>query len=250
MADILLGVDLGQLSSFAAACVLRRTALRGPDGRPERTSTGGVLCRFDAMALKRYALGTPYADIVEHVVAQALRPELWADGPPRIVIDATGVGAAVAEMFRRALVPHPPIECWSIVITAGKAVTQPGPRTVHVAKQEIAGCIRSTLETARLRVPAGLEFAEALRRELGDFTVKVTPAGGETFEAGAGQYDDLVMCVAIPVFLATWLDDRQVPVLAGPGLRVLPAYRPASHAVTMGGVIQFRRQAAGRDRSG
>jgi hypothetical protein len=89
-----------------------------------------------------------------------------------------------------------------------------------------------------------------LRRELGDFTVRVTPAGNETFEAGAGQYDDLVMCVAIPIFVSTWLETNQIPVIGGPGPRVFPAgYRPASHAATMGGLFEFSGQLLGRDRS-
>jgi hypothetical protein len=247
--DILIGVDLGQFSSFAAACVLRRTVLYDPHGRPERTSAGATLCRFDTMALRRYAHGTAYTDIVAHVVGQALRPELRGDRAPRICVDATGVGAPVMEMFRTALRPHPLIECWSVVITAGRAVNQAGPRSIHVAKVELAGCIRSVLESSRLRVPAELEFADALKRELGDFTAKVTPAGNETFEAGAGQYDDLVMCVALPIFLSTWLE-TQMAVLGEPGPRVFPGgYRPASHAATMGGIFEFSQQLFGRDRS-
>jgi hypothetical protein len=235
---------LGQFSSFAAACVLRRTVLYGADGQPERTSTGATLCRFDVAALKRYPHRTPYADVVAHIVGQARRPEWWGDRvPPRICVDATGVGAPVMEMFKTALLPQPLIECWGVTITAGKAITQPGPRVIHVAKQEIAGCVRSVLESSRLRVPAALEFAAALRRELGDFTVKVTAAANETFEAGAGQYDDLVMAVAIPIFVSTWLDSRQVPIIAGPGPRVFPkGYLPAaSRAASMGGLITPHR---------
>jgi hypothetical protein len=243
--DVLIGVDLGQFSSFAAACVLRRTVLYDPDGRPERTSAGATLCRFDTLALKRYPLRTAYTDIVAHVVGQAQRPELWVEQPPRpprICIDGTGTGAAVAEMFRTALMPHPAIECWSVVITAGRAVNQAGPRSVNVAKLELAGEIRSVLESSRLKVPAELEFADALKRELGDFTVKITAAGNETFEAGAGQYDDLVMCVAIPIFVATWLDTKQIPIIGELGPRVFPmGYRPGSRAVTMGGVVTPHR---------
>jgi hypothetical protein len=248
--DILIGVDLGQFSSFAAACVLRRTALYDSGGRPEPTWTGAMLCRFDTLALKRYPRGTAYTDIVAHIVGQARRPELSADRAPRICVDATGVGAPVMEMFRTALRPHPLIECWSVVITAGRAVNQAGPRSIHVAKVELAGCIRSVLESSRLRVPAELEFAAALKRELGDFTVKVTPAGNETVEAGAGQYDDLIMCVAIPLFVSSWVETNQMAVLGEPGPRVFPGgNRPASHAATMGGIVEFHGQLFGQDRS-
>jgi hypothetical protein len=153
-------------------------------------------------------------------------------------------------MFRTALLPHPLIECWSAVITSGRAVSQAGPRTVHVAKTELAGCIRSVLESSRLKVPAELEFADALKRELGDFTVKVTPAGNQTFEAGAGQYDDLVMCVAIPIFLSTWLDSRQAPFIVGYTRVAAETIRPPR--VMMGGWTPSsdRWAGAGQDRSG
>jgi hypothetical protein len=241
-------VDLGQFSSFSAACVLRRTALHGGDGRPERTSTGAVLCRFDVMALRRYARGTAYIDVVSHVVGQALRPELRADRPLRggqplrICVDATGVGVPVMEMFRKAARPHPSLELWGATITSGRTVTQPGPGAIVAAKQEIAGCLRSVLETGRLGVPSELEFAGVLRRELGDFTVRVTSSANEVYEAGAGQFDDLAMCVAIPVFVSTWLDDRTVPVLAGPGPPVFPnGYRSGSYASTFGGLFRPSR---------
>ena len=238
--DHIIGVDLGQFSSYAAACVLRRTVLYGLGGEPERTSTGAALCRFDVMAIRRYALGTEYTSIVSHIVGQAQRPELR--GPqgqlPRIFVDGTGVGAPVVELLKTALLPHPRVECWAAVITAGRAVTQPKPGTVHVAKQELAGCLRSVLESSRLRVPRELEFADALKRELGDFTVKVTQAGNETYTAEPGQYDDLVICIAIPVFLSSWLDAR-LPAILGPGPLAAPRERRSgSYAATQGGVLR------------
>jgi hypothetical protein len=244
--DTWIGLDLGQMQSFAAAAVLRRTPL------PERTSAGAVVCRFDCLAIKRYPLGTSYADIVRHMVEQAQRPELWADRPPRICVDKTGCGAAVLEMLRTALKPFPTLECWGIVITAGKAVTRPGPREVHVAKVELAGAIRQVLEDGRLRVPPRLEFAEALKRELQDFTVRVTDAANETFSASGGGWDDLVIATALPVWLSGWLDSRGVPFIVGPGMRVLPPeYRSAaSRAATMGGIVSFCRQPFDRDRQG
>jgi hypothetical protein len=246
----LIGLDLGQMQSFAAAAVLRSTTVNGPDGQPLRTSAGGMIRRFDVMALKRYRLGTSFSAIVEHIAAQARRRELHADGPPRICVDKTGCGAAVLETLRTAIKTSPTIECWGIVITAGKAVTRPGPHEVHVAKTELAGAIRQVLEDGRLRVPPQLEFAEALRRELQGFTVRVTAAANETFSAAEGKWDDLVIAAALPIWLSGWLDTRQGAVLGKPGPRVFPGgYRPSSHAVTMGGNFEFRGQLFGRDPS-
>jgi hypothetical protein len=186
---------------------------------------------------------------MSHVVGQALRPELQGDRPPRVCVDASGVGAGVMELLRTALRPHPRIEIWGCVITSGRAVTSPRYGTIHIAKSELAGSLRATLEQSRLRVPATLEYAETLRRELGDFQVKVTQDATKIFEAAPGQFDDLVICVTIPIFISIWLETKQIPILGDPGPRVLPAHRPASYAVTMGGLIEFRGQLFGRDRS-
>jgi hypothetical protein len=237
-----IGLDLGQMQNYAAAAVLHATAVDG-GGRPLRTSAGGTVRRFDVRALRRYPLGTPFTEIVGHIAGQARRRELHADGPPRVVVDKTGCGAAVLEMLRTALQSSRTIEVWGVVITAGKTVTRPGPLEVHTAKVELAGAIREVLEGGRLRVPPQLEFAGALRRELQDFTVRVTAAANETFSAAEGRWDDLVVAAALPIWLCGWLDLKQVPIIAGPGQSVFPTgYRPAaSRAVTMNGLISPHR---------
>jgi hypothetical protein len=246
MHEILVGVDLGQFSSFSAACILRRVVLHGIDGQPRRTGSGHPDCRFDVLALTRYPHGTEYLEIVEHVVGAALRPDLRMGTPPKwpsICIDGTGVGVAVAEMFRAALEPHHMINFWSVVITGGRAVTRTGPHSFGAAKVEVAGRLRATLESSRLKIPENLEFAHSLRSEMDHFTMKVTPTCEETFGAGSGQYDDLIMCISIPIFVATQLDSSQVPILGAPGPPVFPGgYKPvASRAVTMNGLYRPSR---------
>jgi hypothetical protein len=238
-----IGLDFGQMRDYAAASVLRGTVLRGPDGQPLRTSSGRVIRRFDMLALKRYPLGTSYTSIVGHLADQVRRPELWPDRvPPRVVVDATGVGKGVLEMLRTALKSSPTVEVWGIVLTSGKAVTRPGPHEIHLAKIELAGAIRQVLEDGRLRVPPQLEFAEALRKELQDFTVRVTAAANETFSAVEGGWDDLVIAAALPIWLSGWLDLNQVPIIAGPGPRLFPDGRTSgTHASTFGGLFRPSR---------
>jgi hypothetical protein len=198
--DTFIGVDLGQLCDPTAAALIRRSMAIGPDGACVKDSRGRRLYRFDVGAIRRYPLGTPYTAIVAHVVGQLNRPEV---GPrPRLVIDATGVGAAVVEMFRSALKPHPHVECYAITITAGRAATPVTRYDWHVAKVQLVGAIRSALESERLKMPPRLEHAATLRRELQDFKVKVTDAANETFSAREGAHDDLVLAVALPIWLA------------------------------------------------
>lgn len=200
--DTLIGLDLGQLVDFTAAAVIRRSLAIDPrGGLPERDHRGRPCYRFDVAALKRYPLGTSYTSVVAHVVEQLRRPEMGRR--PRLVIDGTGVGVAVVEMFRRALRPYADrIECHAITITSGRAWSVVGPNTYHVAKIEIVGAIREALESGRLKLPKGLPDGDLLKRELQDFKVKITDSANETFNAREGAHDDIVLATALPIWLA------------------------------------------------
>jgi hypothetical protein len=225
MADLWLGLDLGSLVDYSAASVVRRTLATDPEtGWPERSHLGNLMYRYEVLALRRYPLGTAYAAVVKHVVAQLRRPELGRS--PRLVIDATGVGAAVVEMFRDALKGLPHVECWAVSITAGKGWSAVGPRALHCAEIELVGAIRSALESGRLKIPAALEHAELLRREFADFRVKITAANNETFSAREGEHDDMVLCVCLAIWLSglrmmemhpdpEWLLPREQALVSG-----------------------------------
>jgi hypothetical protein len=201
MADVWIGLDLGQHTDFAAAAVVRRSMTFDPvTGHPERNSAGFALYKFEVMAIKRYPLGTPYTGIVQHVVGQVRRPELGRR--PRLVVDATGCGGPVVEMFRTALARLPHVEVHSVVITAGSSWRPVARWSWHVSKVELVSAIRAALESGRLKVPARLEHADTLRRELADFRVKITAAANETFSAREGQHDDIVLSVCLPIWLS------------------------------------------------
>lgn len=199
--DTWVGLDLGQLVDPSAAVVLRRTFAVDRHGRIERTIRGHALYRYDVSAVRQYPLGTTYPAIIEHIVKQLRRPEFGRR--PKLVIDGTGVGVAVVDMFRRALRPlGDAVACYDISITAGRAVTQTGKYSWHVAKLQIAGAIREALDSGRLKIPRAADPAGLLKRELQDFKATITEAGNETFAARSGAHDDIVLATALPVWLA------------------------------------------------
>jgi hypothetical protein len=242
--DMLIGVDLGQMQSFAAVAALSRTPIIGPDERVARTSTGAPIHRYSVAGLRRHPLGTSYASVVEHLVEQARRSEM---GPrPKVVLDGSGVGVPVCELVRTALKASPLIEVWSLTITSGASVTEPSFRQVRVAKIEIVSTLRAALETDLIRIPPELPFAADLRRELADLRVKITDASNEVFGAEQGSFDDLVMAVALPIWLSTWLDSRGT-FIAGPASRVVVPENtsPAMLALTQGGRVRLGRRPGG-----
>ena len=94
------------------------------------------------------------------------------------------------------------------LITAGHAVTAGDDGSWHVAKKELVSRLQVLLQTRRLQIARALPDADLLVKELQNFRVKVTVAANEVFEAWReGQHDDLVLAVAI----AVWLAERDKP---------------------------------------
>jgi hypothetical protein len=194
------GLDLGQAQDYTALCVVER-ALR-PDPRdaeagpapPERwVGFHGV------RHLRRWKLGTPYSAIVADVAALAARPPL--PGCP-LVIDATGVGKAVVEMFRRAKLPAKVVP---VTITAGLEAARSAAGW-SVPKRDLVAVMQTLVQFRRFHVAPALAEAAALGREVRQFRVKVNLAtGNESFEAWREKdHDDLVLAVA----LACWYGER------------------------------------------
>ena len=215
--DHFVGVDLGKLTDPTALTVMTRSLSVNPStGLPETTARGDYLYRWECRALKRYKLGTPYLAIVADVVRICNRHELQPG--VRLVLDATGVGVAVSEMFTRALVDFPDVDCHTVSITAGEgfsAVTNLSRTNLvargqwRVSKIQLIGAIREVLESRRFKVSKApttgkpIEGAEVLVRELTNFRERITESANLTYEARQGQHDDLVLATCLPIWLGS-----------------------------------------------
>jgi hypothetical protein len=207
---VLIGsLDLGQAvdyTAFAAAEVTRR--LEGKS----------AVARYAVRRLKRWPLGTPYHDIADDLKGQfASAPLAGCD----LLIDKTGVGAAVLEIFQKAgirAVLRP------VLITSGQKATAEGPG-FNVPKKDLAGALVAAFQSRRVGIAAGLPEAAVLAKELAAFRVKVTAAGNETFEAWRDRdHDDLVLAVA----MAVWYGERWRPQYAPSAGGRTPPSGPAS----------------------
>jgi hypothetical protein len=199
--DFIVSCDLGQAGDFTAVAVLKRSLVLDAGGLPARDHRHVPVYRNAVAHLERFPLGTSYKAVVASVSALVRRPELRPD--PRVVLDATGVGRAVAAMFLDEL--HPGLETLPLTITAGDTVRMdtfsPGVRGYWVPKAELVSAVQAALNTERLKVARGLAEGDTLRRELLDFKVRVTASAHETFNAREGAHDDLVLAVAMGVWL-------------------------------------------------
>lgn len=141
--------------------------------------------------LHRYPLRTPYPDIVADVVRRLNRATL-------LVIDGTGVGAAVVDMFRFA---DPPLPCdlYPAIITGG--VKQDGN---HVPKRDLIGAVQAVVQTGQLHIAEQTTEAKTFLDEIQNYRLKLTDTGHDTYNAREGKHDDLVLAVS----LAAWQRSR------------------------------------------
>jgi hypothetical protein len=213
-----MGVDLGQSFDPTAIAVIEHVT-GVLDFNPEWERHGGCGTipqkpaeRMNVRHLERLPLGKSYPSIVEKVRGLLAEDPLCGDAhtkPAELLIDETGVGRAVADIFNGAGLQ--PIR---VSITAGSELTCAGAWSWHVAKTVLISTVDAALHTGTLRFADRLHEAAAMREELRDFRRHLSDAGRATYMARAGAHDDLVLAVAI----ACWWAGRKVGVIgAGAG---------------------------------
>lgn len=186
------GLDLGRREDYTALCVLER-----------REDASYV--RYECRHLARYDLGTPYLRIVDAVGELLGRQPLT--GRCQLVIDASGVGDAVCEMFSAAGRRYA-----SVLITGGFGWHREGGRRYIVSKHALVSVVQKFLSCEALGVSKQLAEAETLRAELRHFRVRISKAANELYEAREGQHDDLVLSLAVALFVGEHPGGRFAPV--------------------------------------
>jgi hypothetical protein len=182
-----LGLDLGQAQDYSALVIAEQIGQR-------------PLASYHIRHLQRFALGTSYPTVVAQVCALQQMPQLR--GQSHLVVDATGVGAPVVDLFKQARLS--PI---AITITGGEAVTHEGYHDYHVAKKHLVGSLQVLLQSRRLKIAQALPEAETLQAELLNFQMKITLQAHDTYGAWReGTHDDLVLAAAV----AIWYAEHQV----------------------------------------
>jgi hypothetical protein len=188
------GLDLGKLGDPSALAVLER--LEEGDYR-----------RYECRHLHRFPLRTRYTAIVESV--GELLDRAPVAGACQLVIDHTGVGVAVAELFDEAGIPY-----IGVTITGGVGWHRDPqhPRQYYVSKHLLVSTVQKFLSSEAIGISKHLPEAETLRTELRDFRVKISKAANETYESREGATDDVLLGVAIALFVGEHGPRRFAPV--------------------------------------
>lgn len=228
------GLDLGQSNDYTALAVIEEPVWLGPETDwpyfgvfPPEGAEGWVspaqlasLYAYRALTvnhhygrpphpplylrhLQRYELGTKYTTIVERVKQLLFREPIRKRlERTRLVIDKTGVGAAVVDGFKQAGLN--PI---SITIHGGSNVIEE-PDGFRVPKRDLVAATQTLLQNGRLKIASGLPEAETLKRELLNFRVKVDPrTAHDSYEHfRESDHDDLVLATAMSCWLREYLN--------------------------------------------
>jgi hypothetical protein len=142
--------------------------------------------------LSRLALQTSYPSIIAQVASLLGREPL--KGNTRLVVDATGVGRPIVELFEDANLD--PVAC---TITSGDSehLQSEGSNWYRVAKLRLVGQLQALLHSRQLRIAKSIPDAATLAAELMDFRANFTESGNVIFGARVGRHDDLVLALAI-----------------------------------------------------
>jgi hypothetical protein len=144
--------------------------------------------------LERFELGTKYTDVVDRVAA-LVRSDSLRHMPAVLLVDKTGVGAAVLDSFT-----HARIGAVAITLHGGSSVNRDPQRVGYrVPKRDLITVTQVLLQNGQLKVAAGLPEAETLKKELLNFRVKIDPrTSHDSYEHWReGDHDDLVLAVSM-----------------------------------------------------
>jgi hypothetical protein len=227
------GLDCGQMHDPSALVVLERQM---------RLHQGALLPYFFAGHLERLPLQTPYPTMVK-----GMRQRLERISERSVlVIDATGVGRGVVDLFREGWTDYDP-ETQERTTLPGKptiiavtlltnALSQPRAERWdewHVPRRDVIMAFLLCLQHHRFQGAASLPELTTLIQEAQAFKWKASPKGEEYDAWSTGKHDDLLFAVAV----AVWWGELYAPSMA--------STQGTQYATSTGNPLK-RRPVAGR----
>jgi hypothetical protein len=185
-----IGVDLGQIADYSTFVVLERHGRERDD------------YEFHCRDLHRWQLRTSFPEIVRDTVEWVNDAAFSEKVSQRTVlaVDKTGVGAAVADLFKQEQIKAKLIP---ISITGGDSVTSDSNST-KVPKRELCGAVAVALQRDKLKFAKNHPLTPTLQKELENFKARITAAGNDAYGAGddwrVGNNDDLVLAVSMALW--------------------------------------------------
>lgn len=177
----ILGLDLGKQNDYSVLTLVEPMLSESPVYR--------------VPFIYRYPLKTSYVYVVKHVCEFIKSTKI--DGDCMLVVDHTGVGAPVIDLFRENEVV--PI---GLTITGGNKANWSGARTVSVPKSELISSLQVAIQSKKIKIAHNLFEKEAFIKEMISFNATISSSGKGSFSAESGKHDDIVLSLAMAVWYA------------------------------------------------
>lgn len=200
MGTVVIGVDIGQKQDPSAVVVVE---LLKPQGNTLKDSTGAkIVSLFYVRHVERMELGTSFVnvasrvgDIVRNLVDRNLSEQ------PRLVVDATGLGAPVTELIHDSL-QGTSVTPISATFTHGdRFEVKWRLKEWKVGKAYLVSRLQVLLQCKRIKLPQTDE-AQQLANELLEYEIKVDQDANDKYGAfKVGTHDDLVTALGLAVLL-------------------------------------------------
>ena len=190
------GLDLGQKRDHSAVALveIEQPVITRFDYVTYLTNQVKLVPKFNVRYLERLPLGTSYPAVVSQVRDLTRKPEVRKRCT--LVVDGTGVGAAVVDLLHEA-----DLECdvIPVSITSGAAARRDGGWW-FVPKRDLIGAVQVLMDQERLRFAEDSPEVSRVVEEFMSMQVKVGDSDVQFGAWRAGEHDDLALAVA----LACW----------------------------------------------
>jgi hypothetical protein len=210
--SLYVGLDLGRSPDRTALVAVE--LIQEHDGSRDPVTWAHTTCSWYAVThIEQFREGVSYSEVADRVAALMKRDELRpisSTSRCELVVDATGVGAAVVEMLSTALyrsTPRPaPCLLTKVVITGGETEGM-NNGAWHVPKTNLIAALEVLLDREALKVSTAPPDSELLRKQLRD--LRATPArDGRSYRYAApnSEHDDIALALALACWRARRLD--------------------------------------------
>jgi hypothetical protein len=207
--EFFIGLDLGQRRDHTAIVVLETADISSKDRSPV-TFAPTVNTRRTVRHIERLPLGTPYPAVVER--ATRIANKLAELAPTSLIMDATGGGIAVKEMFQN------PVAKWRfapVMIGWGHRENYTDGFW-RVSKMDLVGRLQLAFDFNHFTIEPSLERTETLIEELASMR-GFQRKQGRIIEAPGRNHDDL----AIALMHAWWCVETRMPGTLGVDKRLI-----------------------------
>lgn len=177
----IVGVDLGQQNDYTVLTVVAPNLLINNE------------MEYEVPYIYRYPLKTSYVYVVKHI--QKTMEERGFKDDYLLIIDHTGVGRPVVDLFNENNIP-----LVGVTITGGNKASWTSPREVSVPKWDIVSSLQVSIQCGKLKLSKKMHELNRLIDEMINFTATSTRKGKGKFEAASGQHDDMVLSLGLAIW--------------------------------------------------